>query len=69
MKIEKIRALLRELTVRDLQKVEEEIHSAYRRRGVGIVYDDAYGVLTEVDLLSTADEAFQELDRDEEHCG
>jgi hypothetical protein len=53
------------LTNEELGKVERALIQVYRDRKVGIVYDDAYGVLTEAHLSVIADDAFSELDRAE----
>lgn len=53
------------LTNEDLGKVERVLIQVYRDRKVGIVFDDAYGVLTEAHLAVIADDAFSELDRSE----
>ena len=67
--VKEIEAALPELTAEDLVRVEQAVHNQYRQRGGGIVYDDAYGVVTEADLIASADEAFQAYDRAEaEHA-
>ncbi len=67
--VAEIEAALPTLTAEDLVRVEQAVHNQYRQRGGGIVYDDAYGVVTEADLIASADEAFQAYDRAEaEHA-
>ena len=40
-----------------------------RRTQGRIVYDDAYGTVTEAELIASADEAFQDYDQEEaEHA-
>jgi hypothetical protein len=67
--IAEIEAVLPNLTVAELARVELAVHRQFRERGSGIVYDDAHGVETEADLLASADEAFQIYDKTEaEHA-
>jgi len=50
-------------------RVEQAVHSQFRQRGGGIIYDDSYGVETEADLIASADETFQAYDQAEaEHA-
>ena len=63
--IAEIEAVLPNLTSEELVKVEQAVHSQFRQRGGGIVYDDTYGVETEADLITSADEAFQAYDKAE----
>ena len=64
--IAEIEAVLPKLTSEELARVEQAVHNQYRQRDGGIVYDDAHGVVSEADLISSADEAFQSYDRAEE---
>ena len=67
--VKEIEAALPKLTAEDLVLVERAVHNQYRQRGGGILYDDAYGVVTEADLITSADEAFQAYDAAEaEHA-
>ena len=67
--VAEIEAALPKLTAPELAQVERALHDQYRQRGGGIVYDDAYGTVTEADLIASADEAFQTYDRAEaEHA-
>ena len=50
----------------ELREVERALISIYRQRKTGIIYDDAYGVWTEEDQMSVADQAFILMDADEE---
>ena len=63
--IAEIEAVLPNLTSEELVKVEQAVHNQFRHRGGGIVYDDAYGVETEADLITSADAAFQSYDKAE----
>ena len=63
--IAEIEAVLPNLTSEELVKVEQAVHSQFRQRGGGIVFDDTYGVETEADLIASADAAFQTYDQAE----
>ena len=57
---------LPKLNNEELQQVERALISIYRQRRTGIIYDDAYGVWTEEDQMSVADQTFALLDAEEE---
>jgi hypothetical protein len=63
--IAEIEAVLPNLTSEELVKVEQAVHSQFRQRGGGIVYDDTHGVETEADLIASAAAAFQTYDQAE----
>jgi len=63
--VAEIEAVLPQLSNQDLLRVEQALHAIYRQRQNGIIYDDAYGVLSEADLINSAEEAFLEYDREE----
>jgi hypothetical protein len=63
--IAEIEAVSPNLTSEELVKVEQAVHSQFRQRGGGIVYDDTDGVETEADLIASADAAFQTYDQAE----
>ena len=63
--IAEIEAVLPNLTSEELVKVEQAVHSQFRQRGGGMIYDDTYGVETEADLIADADAAFQTYDQAE----
>jgi len=63
--IAEIEAVLPNLTSEELMKVEQAVHSQFRQRGGGMVFDDTYGVETEADLIASADAAFQTYDQAE----
>ena len=63
--IAEIEAVLPKLTAEELVRVEQAVHSQFRQRGGGIVYDDSHGVETEADLIAAADAAFQLYDQAE----
>ena len=63
--VAEIEAVLAKLTTKELVQVEKAVHNQFRQRGGGIVYDDAYGVETEADMIASADQAFLEYDKAE----
>lgn len=60
-----IEAAVPGLTTAELMRLEQTLHQLYRTRGDAVVYDDRHGVVTEADLIASADEAFQAYDREE----
>jgi hypothetical protein len=42
------------------------VHQQYRQRQDGIVCDDSYGVITEADLIASAEQAFLAYDKEEQ---
>ena len=60
--IAEITEVLPRLTNDELRVVERHLLQLYRERKVGIVFDDAYGTLTEQDLAALADEAMSIID-------
>jgi hypothetical protein len=64
--IAEIEAALAQLTDEDLLRVGRALNRIYRERHNCTLYDDAYGVYTEADLIAAADEAFAAYDREEE---
>jgi len=67
--IAEIEAVLPKLTTEEPVRVEQAVHSQFRQRGGGIIYDDTHGVETEADLIAAADQAFQAYDKAEaEHA-
>lgn len=57
---------LPKLNNEELQQVERALIGIYRQRRTGIIYDDAYGVWTEEDQMSVADQVFALMDAEEE---
>jgi hypothetical protein len=57
------------LTVAELQHLERTVHALYKSRGHGLIYDDAYGTVSDEDLIAEADAAFLAYDRAEEKNG
>ena len=64
--LSEIEAALSQLTTEELRRVEQAVRQQYRQRSDGILYDDAYGVVTEIDLIAAAEEAFLAYDKEEE---
>jgi hypothetical protein len=63
--IAEIEAVLPNLSAEELVKVEKAVHSQFRQRGSGLIYDDTHGVEIEADLIASADAAFQTYDQAE----
>lgn len=63
--VAEIEAALPQLTTEDLLRLEQALHQQYRQRGERIIYDDSHGVVTEADLVTSADEAFLAYDKEE----
>ncbi len=61
-----IEAVLPKLSAEDLLRVEAALHRLQRERGVGILFDDAYGIWTEEDQASVAVEAWRLMEDDAE---
>ena len=64
--VKEIEAALSQLTTEELRRVEQAVHQQYRQRHDGILYDDSYGVVTEADLIASAEQAFLGYDKEEE---
>ncbi|MGI8965795.1 MAG: hypothetical protein ACR2H1_06860 [Limisphaerales bacterium] len=56
---------LPKLNNEELRAVERALISIYQQRRTGIIYDDAYGVWTEEDQMSVADQAFVLMEAEE----
>ena len=56
-----IEQALPKLTSEEIMRVEAALHRLQRERGVGIIYDDAYGLWTEDDQVSLAAESWSIL--------
>ena len=63
--VAEITSALPNLSTEELQQIERSLISIYRQRNSGIIYDDAYGVVTEADLIASAEEAFLAYDKEE----
>jgi hypothetical protein len=62
--VAEIESALPKLSAEELLQIEATLHRLQRERGVGIIFDDAYGVWTEDDQVSVAEEAWTTLDPD-----
>ena len=64
-----IEAVLPNLSAAELLRVERAVHKQVLERASGVIYDDAYGVMSEADLIASADKAFLAYDKEEaEHA-
>ncbi|MBM3878379.1 MAG: hypothetical protein FJ387_01455 [Verrucomicrobia bacterium] len=63
--VAEIEAALRHLSAEQLLRVEQALHQQYRQRGGSLIYDDSYGVVTDADLIASAEEAFLAYDKEE----
>ena len=63
--VSEIIQVLPSLTNKELGEVERALIQTYRERKIGIVFDDAYGVMTEEDMVANAAEMFAQMDRAE----
>jgi hypothetical protein len=63
--VAEIEAALPQLSTEELLRVEQALHQQYRQRGNAILYDDSYGVVTETDLIASAEDAFLAYDKEE----
>jgi hypothetical protein len=59
-----IESVLPKLTTEELRRVERARRQPYRQRHDGIVCDDSYGVVTEADLVASAEQAFLAYDKE-----
>jgi len=67
--VAEIEAALPQLSTEQLLRIEQALHQQYRQRGGNLIYDDAYGIVTDADLIASAEDAFQTYDKEEaEHA-
>jgi len=64
--VAEIEAILPTLTTGELLQVQHAVHRQLVRRSNGIIYDDVYGLVTERQYITSADEAFQIYDKAED---
>jgi hypothetical protein len=55
--VTEIEQVLPQLSAEDLMRVEAALRRVQRERGMGIIFDDAYGIWTEEDQASAVAEA------------
>jgi hypothetical protein len=60
--VAEINEAIPQLTNQELQAVERRLIQEYRKRKVGIIFDDAYGTWTEEDLRAVQEDALREID-------
>ena len=60
--VAEISEALPQLSNSELREVERALLRTYRERKVGIIFDDAYGTLTEEDLGALHDEAMRVIE-------
>ena len=63
--IQEITETLPNLSTEELQHLEHAIHILYRTREKHIIYDDEYGIWTELDQDFAAAEMFRVLEKEE----
>lgn len=62
MSAKELLAALSDLDTGELKRIESRIIELYRQRGEGIIFDDDYGVWTEVDQAGLAAESLHMID-------
>lgn len=60
--VAEITAAIPSLTNEELRQVERSLLQTYRKRNVGIIFDDAYGTFTEEDLAALQEEALRVIE-------
>jgi hypothetical protein len=60
--VSEIAEALPKLTNDELREVERTLLQTYRERKIGIIFDDAYGTLTEQDLAAIHDAAMRVIE-------
>ena len=63
--VAEIEAVLPQLSTEELLRIEQALHQQYRQRGASIIYDDSHGVVTDADLIASAEEAFMACDKEQ----
>ena len=63
--VAEIEAVLPQLSTEELLRIEQALHQQYRQRGASIIYDDSHGVVTDADLIASAEGAFMAYDKEE----
>jgi hypothetical protein len=65
--VAEIAVALPQLTAKEMVQIERTLHAIHRQRKDEIINDDAYGTLTETDLIASAADAFRACDAEEGH--
>ena len=60
--VAEINEAIPQLTNEELRSVERRLLQEYRQRKVGIIFDDAYGTMTEEDLRTIQEDALRVID-------
>ena len=60
--VAEINEAIPQLTNDELRAVERRLLQEYRERKVGIIFDDAYGTLTDEDLRAIQEDALRVID-------
>ena len=60
--VAEIEEVLPKLSTEELMHIEATLHRLQRKRGTGIIFDDAYGVWTDDDQTSVAAEALRVME-------
>jgi hypothetical protein len=63
--VSEVEAILPTLTTDELLQLQRAVHHQLIRRINRIIYDDVYGLVTEREYITSADEAFQIYDKAE----
>ncbi len=63
--VAEIEAALPQLSTGQLMQIEQALDRQYRQRGGNLIYDDSYGVVTDAELIASAEEAFLACDKEE----
>ncbi len=69
MSLNQIASAAESLTDEDVLKLDRRLHQILRDRGVGLIYDDNYGSMSDSQLLAEADAAFLAYDEAEAKAG
>ena len=60
--VAEIAGAIPKLSNQELREVERLVLQTYRERRVGIIFDDAYGIMTEDDLRAIQEDALRVID-------
>ena len=63
--VQEIDAALKQLAPEDLLHIARRADELFREAKGNAIYQDAYGVLSDADLIIAADAAFREYDKEE----
>jgi hypothetical protein len=60
--VAEINEVIPQLSNEELREIEKNLLLEYRKRKVGILFDDAYGTMTEEDLRAIQEDALRAID-------